>query len=225
MYTQLQEFGKYMKKLTVYILEKIQNLPDSIKGLIVFDIDDTILKVNPATIRVYKRTDDGEEIALTTDEFAKDPDASDPAKDYMFDYRDFKDPIKVYNSIISGTPLIKNLKIMDDYIKAGYDFCFLTARGCEETVKRALKEFLKYRDEDGALKDLGDIFKETFSHAINDDFKNYKGESDAEKKANVLKDLCKEYDRVVFVDDDKKNVSAARELNISNLRVIKAWED
>ena len=49
--------------------------------------------------------------------------------------------------------------------------------------------------------------------------------TDAEKKANVLIKLCKEYDRVVFVDDDKKNVSAARELNIKNLKVIKAWDE
>ena len=31
-------------------------------------------------------------------------------------------------------------------------------------------------------------------------------------------------DKVVFVDDDHKNVSAARNLNISNLTVIKAWD-
>ena len=45
------------------------------------------------------------------------------------------------------------------------------------------------------------------------------------KKGNVLKKLCKEYDRVVFVDDDNKNVNAARGLNIKNLKVIKAWEE
>ena len=29
----------------------------------------------------------------------------------------------------------------------------------------------------------------------------------------------------MFVDDDKKNVRAARGLEIKNLKVIKAWED
>jgi len=214
-----------MKSLTIYINEKIKDLPDSIKGLIVFDIDDTILKVDSKIMRIYKNEPGKPEIGLTTDEFAKDPDAEDPNKRDWFDYRDFKDPVKVYNSIISGTPLIKNLKIMDDYIKAGYDFCFLTARSCEETVKKAISDFLLFRDEDGALKELGDSFKKTFSHAVNDEIKKYPGKTDAEKKGNVLKKLCKEYDRVVFVDDDKKNVSAARELNIKNLKVIKAWED
>ena len=31
-------------------------------------------------------------------------------------------------------------------------------------------------------------------------------------------------DKVVFVDDDTKNVRAARGLNIDNLKVIKAWD-
>ena len=220
-----------MKSLQVYIfenisktllLERVKDLPDSVKGLIVFDIDDTILKVDSSLMRIYKQEPGKPEIALTTDEFAKDKDAEDPSKRSWFDYRDFNDPVKVYNSIISGTPLIRNLKIMDDYIKAGYDFCFLTARACEETVKRAIKEFLLFRDEDGALKELGDTFKETFSHAINDSEKKYPGKTDAEKKAIVLTDLCKHYDKVVFVDDDHKNVSAARNLNIPNLKVIKA---
>ena len=214
-----------MKSLILYINEKIKELPDSIKGLIVFDIDDTILKVDPSLMSVYKKEPGKQEIRLTTNEFAKDPDAEDESKKSWFDYRDFRDPVKVYNSIITGTPLIKNLKIMDDYIKAGYDFCFLTARGCEDVIKKAIGDFLKFRDEDGALKELGDSFKKTFSHAVNDDIRNYPGKTDAEKKANVLIKLCKEYDKVVFVDDDKKNVSAARNLNIKNLKVLKAWDE
>ena len=214
-----------MKSLQVYIYERVKDLPKSISGIIVFDIDDTILKVDSSLIRIYKTVPGEEEIALTTDEFAQDPDAADSNKKKWFDYRDFRDPVKVYNSIISGTPLIKNLKIMDDYIKAGYDFCFLTARGCEEMVMKALKDFLRFKDDKGALHELGDTFKETFSHAVNDEIKKYPGESDADKKANVLTDLCKKYDKVVFVDDDTKNVRAAKDLNIPNLKVIKAWDD
>ena len=72
---------------------------------------------------------------------------------------------------------------------------------------------------------FGDSFKITFSHAVNDDYKNYPGENDAEKKGNILKKLCKEYDKVVFVDDDRKNINAARGLKIDNLKVIKAWDE
>lgn len=213
-----------MKSLQVYILEKVKDLPKSVKGLIVFDIDDTLLKVDSSKISIYKKVD-GKEVVLSTEEFAKDPDAADPSKKDLFDLRDFYTPEKVYNSIMSGTPLIRNLKIMDDYVNAGYDFCFLTARGCEETVKKALSDFLRIRKDDGALHELGNVFKKTISHAVNDHYKIYKGETDAEKKANVLIDLCKKYDKVVFVDDDTKNVRAARGLNIKNLKVIKAWED
>ena len=214
-----------MKSLDIYIIEKIKDLPDSIKGLIVFDIDDTILKVDPNIMKIYKRVPGEKVKELTTEDFAKDPDAADPDKRSWFDLTDFNTPIKVYNSIISGTPLIRNLKIMDDYVRAGYDFCFLTARSCEEVVKRAISDFLKMRSEDGKLKELGDSFKKTFSHAVNDQIKKYPGRTDAEKKANILKKLCKEYDKVVFVDDDTKNVHAARNLKISNLKVIKAWDD
>ena len=214
-----------MKSLDTYIIEKIKDLPDSIKGLIVFDIDDTILKVDPHIMKIYKRVPGEKVKELTTEDFAKDPDAADPDKRSWFDLTDFNTPIKVYNSIISGTPLIRNLKIMDDYVRAGYDFCFLTARSCEEVVKRAISDFLKMRSEDGKLKELGDSFKKTFSHAVNDQIKKYPGRTDAEKKANILKKLCKEYDKVVFVDDDTKNVHAARNLKISNLKVIKAWDD
>jgi hypothetical protein len=214
-----------MKSIIDYIYEAIKQLPKNVKGIIVFDIDDTLLKVNPDVIKIYKKDENGNEFSLTTEEFAKDPDASDPNKIDLFDLRDFRDPVKVYNSIISGTPLIKNLKIMDSYIEAGYDFCFLTARGCEETVKKALNDFLRVKDNaTGEFKKLGDIFKTTLSHAVNDEYKDYPGKDSAEKKANVLKMLCKKYDKVIFVDDDTKNVRAAKDLDIKNLTVIKAWE-
>lgn len=214
-----------MKSLTLYLMERIKDLPKSVSGIIVFDIDDTLLRVNPDIIKVYKKEPGKDEIALTTDEFAKDPDAEDPSKRSWFSYRDFQDPVKVYNSIISGTPLIKNLRIMDDYVEAGYDFCFLTARSCEETVKKALDDFLKVKDRaTGALKSMEDKFKKTLSAAVNDTEKKYPGSTDAEKKANVLRELCKKYDKVVFVDDDKKNVRAANGLSLPNLKVINAWK-
>ena len=205
-----------------YIVERIKELPKNIKGLIVFDIDDTLLKADPSVIKIYKTEPGKAEIGLTTDEFAKDPDAQDPSKQDWFDYRDFKDPDKIYNSIVSGTPLIKNLKIMDDYINAGYDFCFLTARGCEEAVKDALKDFLKFKDKNGVMSELKNEFKETLSHAVNDEYKKYPGKNVAEKKANVLKHLCEVYNKVVFVDDDKRNIEMIKKLNIKNLTAIQA---
>lgn len=217
-----------MKQLSKYlwealILEHPQSLHGNESGLIVFDIDDTLLKANAKDFHIYKKVD-GKEIALTTDEFAKDPDAADPDKLHkLFDYRDFGTPEKVYNSIITGTPLLRNLRILDDYVAAGYDFCFLTARQCEEVVKKAIDSFLRVR-RDGILQELGDAFNKTLSHAVNDEVKKYPGRTDAEKKANILIKLCQTHDKVVFVDDDRKNVNAAINLNIPNLKVIKAWD-
>lgn len=213
-----------MKNIVDYINEAIKKLVNK-TGIIVFDIDDTLLKVKLGDMFIYKRVPgSNKEIKLTTDEFAKDPDTLDKNKMSWFDYRDFRDEQKVYNSIVNGTPMIKNLKIMDAYLRAGYDFCFLTARGCEDVIKRAIGDFVKKRTEHGGLEQLGDEYKQTLSHAINDYTKNYKGSTDAEKKANVLKELSRKYDVVVFVDDDKKNVESARNLRLPNLRVIKAWE-
>ncbi len=214
-----------MKLISQYIKESIKKLNGK-TGIIVFDIDDTLLKVQLGSMYIYKHIPgSNKEIKLSTEEFAKDPDAMDPNKRSWFDYRDFRDEQNVYNSIVNGTPMIKNLKIMDAYLNAGYDFCFLTARGCEDVVKKAIGDFVKRRNEGGALEQLGKEYKKTLSHAVNDYTKNYQGKTDSDKKANVLKQLCKKYDIVVFVDDDIKNVRRARELNIKNLRVIKAWEE
>ena len=214
-----------MKLISQYIKESIKKLNGK-TGIIVFDIDDTLLKVQLGSMYIYKHVPGSDkEIKLSTEEFAKDLDAMDPNKRSWFDYRDFRDEQNVYNSIVNGTPMIKNLKIMDAYLNAGYDFCFLTARGCEDVVKKAIGDFVKRRNEGGALEQLGKEYKKTLSHAVNDYTKNYQGKTDSDKKANVLKQLCKKYDIVVFVDDDIKNVRRARELNIKNLRVIKAWEE
>jgi hypothetical protein len=212
-----------MKSLNQYITEKIHELPKGVRGIVVFDIDDTLLKVDPNSIHLYKKDPNtGKEIALTTSQFALDPDSTDH-KDW-FDYRDFYDEEKVYQSIVNATPMLKNLKLMDAYIKAGYKFCFLTARGCEDTIKSALKEFLRYKDEDGNLRELENIFKDKYSHAINDEYKNYPGNTDAEKKANVLRDICKKFDEVIFVDDNVQNLQHARGLKLDNLKVLQAWK-
>lgn len=215
-----------MKSLKQYINESIKHLHSGKTGIVVFDIDDTLLKSNPDTIKVYKTVPGEKEIALSTDDYAKDPDATDPNKRKWYSYRDFRNPEKVYKSIIEGTPLIKNLKIMDAYLSAGYDFSFLTARSCEDVIKTALADFFKkISKEMGLFQQIDTQFKKTLSHAINDFTKNYKGYTDSEKKANVLKEMCKQYDYVVFVDDDMKNIRSARELNLPNLKVVKAWEN
>ena len=193
--------------------------------LLVLDIDDTIVKTNADMIGVWKRYPDGTEKRLSTSEFAEDPDSIDGGKssNVIFDYREFGDEEKVTNSINNGTPLIKNLRILDRCIKDGYEVAFLTARADEDMVYRVLSNYLK---TSVAGEFLPVKLNRKYCFAINDPkYAGKLGNTDAEKKARVLRYLCKEADVVKFVDDDLKNIRNAQSLNLPNLRVITAWKE
>ena len=211
-----------MKHLNQFIKEAIQHLPYDKTGIVVFDIDDTLIQADKDVVSISKfiNGDRKNKISISTEEFAKDPDAKDHKN--WFDFSDFQNPQKVVQSIIKGTPILKNLKILDAYLNAGYEFCFLTARGCEDAVKHAIQNVIKYRDENGVLHNITPWFNKDVSAAINDSNKEYEGKTNAEKKSNVLREICSKFDYVVFVDDDNKNVAHAKELNLNNLTVIEA---
>lgn len=214
-----------MKHLNQFIKEAIQHLPDGKTGIVVFDIDDTLIHTDEDVMSIGKfiNGDRKNRISLSTKEFAKDPDAKEHKE--WFDFSDFQNPQKVVQSIIKGTPILKNLRILDAYLNAGYEFCFLTARGCEDAVKYAIQNVIKYRDENGVLNNIDPWFNKDVSAAVNDSNKEYEGKTDAEKKSNVLREICSKFDYVVFVDDDNKNVAHAKELNLNNLTVIEAWKN
>ena len=211
-----------MKHLNQFIQEAIKHLPYDKTGIVVFDIDDTLIQADKDVVSISKfiNGDRKNKISISTEEFAKDPDAKDHKN--WFDFSDFQNPQKVVQSIIRGTPILKNLRILDAYLNAGYEFCFLTARGCEDAVKHAIQNVIKYRDENGVLHNITPWFNKDVSAAINDSNKEYEGKTNAEKKSNVLREICSKFDYVVFVDDDNKNVAHAKELNLNNLTVIEA---
>lgn len=211
-----------MKHLNQFIQEAIQHLPYGKTGIVVFDIDDTLIHADKDVVSIGKfiNGDRKNKISISTEEFAKDPDAKSHKN--WFDFSDFQNPQKVVQSIIKGTPILKNLRILDAYLNAGYEFCFLTARGCEDAVKYAIQDVIKYRDENGVLNNIDPWFNKDVSAAINDSTKEYEGKTNAEKKSNVLREICSKFDYVVFVDDDNKNVAHAKELNLNNLTVIEA---
>lgn len=214
-----------MKHLNQFIQEAIQHLPYGKTGIVVFDIDDTLIQADKDVVSIGKfiNGDRKNKISISTEEFAKDPDAKSHKN--WFDFSDFQNPQKVVQSIIKGTPILKNLKILDAYLNAGYEFCFLTARGCEDAVKYAIQDVIKYRDENGVLNNIDPWFNKDVSAAINDSTKEYEGKTNAEKKSNVLREICSKFDYVVFVDDDNKNVAHAKELNLNNLTVIEACKN
>lgn len=184
--------------------------------LLLLDIDDTIVKAK--NIYIYKKTKNGE-IKLTPEEYANESVSSDNR--HLYDFRDFRNKEKVSNSIKTGDPIISVLKYMDRMISKGYDVGILTARGMENTIRSTLQGWLMYKKRD-KLRNIGTKLKEVF--AINDRIKKYSGATDFEKKANVIKNLSKQYDKIIFVDDDKKNIDAVNKLHIGNVKVKSAYE-
>lgn len=204
------------------------------KGLVVFDIDDTLVKANPNVIKIYKSVN-GVEKAISTAQFATDPDKAAMGKNVRmynkteeapkvgiaFSIREFRDPQKVYDSITKGTPILANLRFMDEYVQNGWEVSFLTARGLQNTVTKALKSYLKVK-KGGKLIPIGRAFNEAVSAAVNDEDIKYLGVDDGDKKGRVLKLLCSYYNYVIFVDDDQRNIDAAKALGLDNLKVVRA---
>lgn len=209
-----------------YSLNEERDLPEGKTGILVMDIDDTLVKANPNVIKCYKSVN-GVEKPITTAQFATDPDKAKmgknvkmynlpedaPKEGIAFSIRDFRDPDKVYNSIVKGTPIVANLSIMDDKLKHGWDISFLTARGLQGVVTNALNDFLKTK-RNNKLVPIGEQFKKALSAAVNDDDIKYAGVDDGEKKANVLRKIAMKYDKVVFIDDDLRNTSSVKNANI-----------
>jgi hypothetical protein len=207
----------------IELLETMTLLEErSENSLLLLDIDDTLLKAQG--IKIYRKLpSDKKEVALTPDQYAKDPNASKKENHQYYDYRDFRNADKVSSSIKTGLPIIPNLKVMDDYIKRGWKIGILTARGMEDIIFDSMKTFLKYRDAKGNLKPIGDKLVRDLVHAISTDegkkLDRYPGESIFEKKVNVIKKLAKKFNQIIFVDDDLRNVKAVKKIKIPNVMV------
>lgn len=192
-----------------------EKLPEGKTGILLLDIDDTLLKSDSRDIKIYRKLPtDKVEVPLTSAEYAKEHVTKDTKKYY--DYRDFRDPQKVYNSIANGAPLLNNLKVVDAFYNGGYDIGILTARGCADAVRKAIRAFLKVRDEKGNLVPLR--ISPANVHCVNDDDYPYPGDTDFQKKQNVLRKYAKQYnyDYVYFIDDDAKNINALKALKKSD---------
>tara|TARA_R110001583_G_scaffold79358_4_gene214377 strand:- start:2854 stop:3504 length:651 start_codon:yes stop_codon:yes gene_type:complete len=179
--------------------------------LILLDVDDTILK--PSQIYIYRNLPtDSSEVKLTPSEYAHE-NVTEENKNY-YDYRDFLDPIKIKRSISQAEPIISNLSIMDDLLSRGYQLGILTARSSEDVVFKGLKDWLMYKDKDGKLIPIGDKLNRENVFAVNDTqrVKGLKGETDYDKKAEVMESLLEVYDEILFIDDDIKNIKEMRRL-------------
>ena len=210
-----------MKLNEAYNLVNEEIKEDGKKNCLLLDIDDSILTADPSVIGIWKNKPGEKPVRLTPDEFAKDPDAE---HEEWYDYKEFRDPEKVYQSIVRGTPILRNLRLMDAHVRANWDIGFLTARGLQDVVDSALRAFLKTRTKDGKLIPIGDKLKKDISAGVNDVSWDGIPAKTPERKAMVLKDICNKYDKVKFVDDDIKNINFVKSLKLPNLTVIKAQE-
>ena len=210
-----------MKLNEAYNLVNEEIKEDGKKNCLLLDIDDSILTADPSVIGIWKNKPGEKPVRLTPDEFAKDPDAE---HEEWYDYKEFRDPEKVYQSIVRGTPILRNLRLMDAHVRANWDIGFLTARGLQDVVDSALRAFLKTRTKDGKLIPIGDKLKKDISAGVNDISWDGIPAKTPERKAMVLKDICNKYDKVKFVDDDIKNINFVKSLKLPNLTVIKAQE-
>lgn len=201
------------------IVEEIHEPPKGKKGCLVLDIDDTLLTADTSVIGIWKNKPGEKPVRLTPDQFAKDPDAE---HEEWYDYKEFRDPEKVYKSIVNGTPILRNLKLMDAHVRANWDVAFLTARGLQDVVDKALRAFLMTKTKDGKLIPIGNKLKKDLSAGVNDISWEGVPAKTPERKAMVLKGICNKYDYVKFVDDDVKNVNFVKGLKIPNLQVITA---
>ena len=210
-----------MKLNEAYNLVNEEIKEDGKRNCLLLDIDDSILTADPSVIGIWKNKPGEKPVRLTPDEFAKDPDAE---HEEWYDYKEFRDPEKVYQSIVRGTPILRNLRLMDAHVRANWDIGFLTARGLQDVVDSALRAFLKTRTKDGKLIPIGDKLKKDISAGVNDASWDGIPANTPERKAMVLKDICNKYDKVKFVDDDIKNINFVKSLKLPNLTVIKAQE-
>lgn len=175
------------------------------KGILLLDIDDTLLKAK--NIFIWRKLPtDKEEVKLTPDQFKRE-DVTAETKP-LYDMREFRDKEKVRNSIKNGVPYIHNLKVVDKFVNGGFVLGILTARGMEDVVYEAISDFLKYRDKDGNLKPVE--LPRSLVFAVNDDNKRYSGNTDYDKKQNVIRKVQRHFDYVYFMDDDMKNINAVK---------------
>lgn len=180
-------------------------------SLLLLDIDDTL--VTAQNIYIYKVAPNGKEKALTPQEFAEENTREEKEKGFSYDFREFRDADKVAQSIKTGLPVVSNLSKMDNYIKNGWTIGVLTARGMEEVIANTMRAWLKFKDaSSGKLKSASAKLARELVFAVSDDTKQYEGEDSFEKKANVIKRLAQQYDRVFLLDDDRSNIEAVNKM-------------
>lgn len=167
----------------------------------IFDLDDTLIK-SDAKIYVYRNK--AHYKSLTPKQyntFIKQPGD-------VLDFRDFKDgEILLKARKFKMWPLMKKLHNFIKNKKINGDIIILTARNSE--VKPFIHQLLK---EDGIVLDMSHII------TMGDDRSDF---NIANEKKKVLEYLNDKYAKIIFFDDDVKNIAMANTIDRVKTRLVK----
>ena len=178
------------------------------KKILFLDIDDTLLITNYLNLFI---TINGVKKKISTHEYSNltltDLKGS-------INYEDFDNSEKIKNSFDNCTPLYKNLKIIDDYVKNGWELGVLTARGEENTIRLIMKNWLKKYLKNDFKLEIKNIY------AVGDKNIKYNGKNSSMKKINILKKYLIYYNRVCLIDDSDKTINSIKKTNLEeNLNI------
>lgn len=198
------------------------------KTIYVFDVDDTLLR-SSSKIRYREPGKDWQE--ADTSEFAEIRTKLD--KNVELDFGDFRDYDKMYNKLTTAEPEIKGLKFVDEAVRNQYRIGILTARGSQKAVYNALSKWLRYKSGDRFYPVPPTLFRKKYVWAVNDaDTKNWITSQSKQEgsvaspeylKAFVLEEVFVNqygFDRVVFFDDDERNIEVVRKLNHPKIQAV-----
>ena len=163
------------------------------KKILFLDIDNTLLVTKDMFIHIITKTD---KIKLNTAEYANF--SFNNLKNIVIDYSDFDNPSKIENSFYNSEPLYDNLKIIDKYVKNGWELGILTARGEEKIIKKNIINFLKRHLKNDFKLNKSNIY------AVGDRELEYYGNDVYYKKLFILRKYLKSYEKVCLIDDSKK---------------------
>jgi phosphoglycolate phosphatase-like HAD superfamily hydrolase len=209
--------------------EELNTLKESVTDkrtndkIIIFDIDNTLVVAKDIFIHLKEKATGKDVKKFTPEQYdGMTKDQKNKLLEggkYEFDFREFRDPKKIYDSIIAGTPKIPVLKVLDRHVKAGWHVGVVTARGAEDSVRDAIRDWLK-TNVGGKLVSVPNLKRENV-HAINDDAKRAAGVYKGYNKNPSLEKFLAKYKVVKFVDDSHEHLANAKKIKVPSGKVLK----
>lgn len=193
----------------------------------IFDIDDTLLFSK--TLVYVKFPGESEWKGVDTETFGKERETYPKGTEY--DFKDFMEHDAVMTAVGSAKPNIPVLKELDKAVKRGDKIGIITARQDAELMFNALKGFLLYKDDKG---NFGALPKNQFNKSYVYSASNQKTlkalgikgsiSDPSNAKAEIIQKIFLDkmgFKKVIFYDDDPRNIKAVQNLNDSRVTAIK----